>query len=250
MWASAVHAQPNLILTAFLWNRYYKLHFGDKETAAQQVSKLLVVTKLVRTQGWRKKYLRWRPKVFRLQSLGFGQGAWLSQWALLVWCWVGNSIKTAFWWRKVILKITDPSIALNLTLTAVGKVYIKESSHPFSLEQKKKDLMNVISSQFTWVNRGKQEAFLAAKDKVQRPPSSAATLTPSGQVSPPQDLSESPPTAPGGRPSTSLRLSGWVCWGGQNCWERNNHWVEIAARRVHFCSHQKANTAAGNWWQS
>lgn len=82
--------------------RVYKLHFGDEETAAQQVSKLLVAAQLVRIKGRRKEYPQVQIQVFGLQSLGSGQGDWLSQWALLVWCWVGNSSKTAFWWREVI----------------------------------------------------------------------------------------------------------------------------------------------------
>ena len=84
--------------------RVYKLHFGDEETAAQQVSKLLVAAQLVKIKGRRKEYPQVQIQVFGLQSLGSGQGDWLSQWALLVWFWVGNSIKTAFWWREEILK--------------------------------------------------------------------------------------------------------------------------------------------------
>ena len=61
-------------------------------------------TQLVKIKGWRKEYPQVQIQVFGLQSLGSGQGDWLSQWALLVRCRIGNSIKTAFWWREVILK--------------------------------------------------------------------------------------------------------------------------------------------------
>ena len=50
--------------------RVYKLHFGDEETAAQQVSKLVVAAQLVRIKGRRKEYPQVQIQGCKAEDLG------------------------------------------------------------------------------------------------------------------------------------------------------------------------------------
>ena len=186
---------------------------------------------------------RCKPRSVGLQSPGFGRGTWLSQQALSVWCWVDNPNKTASWWRKLILKITDPFIALNLTLTAAEKVHIEEFlSLFFGAEKKKSNECYFILAHLrvSWVRKaGSISCCQRQVPETSLQCSNSDTMWPS-QVSP------APPWIPshtqtlrrGGllRRTESLRKNQPLGW--DSCW-----WSS-------FCFHQKTNPVVNNQIQS
>lgn len=196
--SSVPHAQPNLILTPVLWNRYYKLLFEDEETEGGTESSKIVSGHTAskaggveeraprckpRSVGAPKPRIWPRPLAVSAGALGVVLGR--------------QSHLDGFLMKKINFKNHRSLHRLKLNTHSSWKsIYQREFLFLLSGAEKKKKSNEcyfiLVHLRVSWVR--KEEAFPAAKDKVQRPPSGAATVTPCGQAGSPQPLPGSPPT--------------------------------------------------------